>query len=112
MEINLNPEFLGEYLKGPEIEAVLTEIGEGKALPLAKAKIAKRSGALADSAEFHTEIGGIRNDRHIGVLTVGQGLAYGAAHEFGAGDHPGSTGRHHNPPAHELDAVLEELGGL
>lgn len=45
--------------------------------------VAKRSRRLAASARVTVQIGGYDNDRPVGRLTVGEGLRYGAAHEFG-----------------------------
>jgi hypothetical protein len=108
-------EALTALLISPRMQAIVLERAEF-AKATYQAQVAKRSGALAASAHAHTEIGGVRHDRHVGILTVGEGLAYGAAHEFGVGDHPMSV---HNlggpnvihPAAHDLNRVLEELGG-
>jgi hypothetical protein len=118
MEVDIpepNPA-LTALLISPEMQALVLERAE-VAKALYQAQVAKRTGALAASAQAHTEIGGVRHDRHVGYVTVGEGLAYGAAHEFGVGDHPGSV---HNlngrniihPAAHDLNRVLEELGGV
>jgi hypothetical protein len=106
---------LAAVLVSAEMQAIVLERAE-VAKALYQAQVAKRTGALAASAQAHTEIGGVKHDRHVGYLTVGEGLAYGAAHEFGVGDHPESV---HNldgpniihPAAHDLNRVLEELGG-
>ncbi|MCV7277091.1 hypothetical protein [Mycolicibacter arupensis] len=48
-----------------------------------QAIVAKRSRRLAASARVTVGIGGKNNDRPVGRLTVGDGLGYGASHEFG-----------------------------
>lgn len=91
-------------------------------------QVAKRTGRLAASAHVSTEIGGADHDRWVGVLTVGgNGVDYAATHEFGRQadvegpaqeskdgvhnlDDTVRTGGHH--AAHDLNRVLEELGGL
>ncbi len=50
-----------------------------------RAVVAKRSGRLAASARVKITYDGVKHDRPIGTLIVGEGLAYGAAHEFGHG---------------------------
>nr|WP_052741233.1 hypothetical protein [Mycobacterium sp. UM_NZ2] len=47
--------------------------------------VAKRSRRLSASARVTVGIGGKNNDRPVGRLTVGEGLRYGASHEFGHG---------------------------
>lgn len=47
--------------------------------------VAKRTGRLRASARVTVGIGGYKNDRPIGQLTIGEGLDYGAAHQFGHG---------------------------
>ena len=73
---------------------------------LYQSRVAKRSTALARAAHAHTEIGGARQDRWIGVLSVHSGIEYEAAHEFGY-----KAGKRRKPiaGAHDLNAVLEEL---
>lgn len=105
---------LTALLIGPRIQAILLERVE-LAKALYQVQVAKRTGALAASAHASTEIGGVRHDRHIGVLTVGEGLGYGASHEFGVGDHPRSVHNLDGPnaihaAARDLNRVLEELG--
>lgn len=48
-----------------------------------RAIVAKRSRRLAASARVKLSIGGYKNDRWVGQLIVGEGLKYGASHEFG-----------------------------
>ena len=84
-------------------ESRIPEIAE-KAQALYQAQVAKRTGALSESAVAYTEIGGMKHDRHIGVLHVGGTVSYAASHEFGT-----THGVH---PAHDLNRVLEELAGL
>ncbi|BDY33160.1 hypothetical protein [Mycolicibacterium mageritense] len=45
--------------------------------------VAKRTRKLMQSARVTVQIGGYKNDRPVGRLTVGQGLRYGPSHEFG-----------------------------
>lgn len=122
---NPNPA-IAEVLKSARMRSIVFELAE-TAHALYVAQVAKRSGMLAASAHAATEIGGqgIRqNDRWIGVLTVGGAGArgtveYAAAHEFGRGNHEGSIKQLDGPfgdaaqaAAHDLNRVLEELGGL
>lgn len=107
-------EALTALLISPRLQAIVLERAT-MAQALYQAQVAKRTGALAASAHAHTEIGGIRHDRHVGILTVGEGLAYGAAHEFGVGDHPGSVHNLDGPNRilsanHDLNNVLEQIG--
>lgn len=56
--------------------------------------VAKRTRRLRASARVTVGIGGYNNDRPIGRLTIGEGLRYGAAHQFGHGVHrQTATGR-------------------
>lgn len=48
-----------------------------------RAIVAKRSRRLAASARVKLSIGGHKKDRWVGQLIVGEGLKYGASHEFG-----------------------------
>lgn len=116
MDVNIpepNPA-LTELLVSERMRGMLAERAEAAAA-LYQAQVAKRTGRLAASAHVSTEIGGIHHDRWVAALTIGEGLAYGAAHEFGVGIHPGSV---HNldgrdriqRAAHDLNRVLEELG--
>jgi hypothetical protein len=86
---------------------------------LYQSRVAKRSTLLAKSAHGHTEIGGRRRDRWIGVLSVHAAIEYEASHEFGHRSRGKGPGRgkegprqpgHFIPGAHDLNAVLEELG--
>jgi hypothetical protein len=78
------------------------------AAALYQERVAKRTGELAAEAHAHTEIGGVRHDRHIGVMSVSGPIAYEAAHEFGHIQH--GRDPHFIAGAHDLNAVLEELG--
>lgn len=137
MEIDLRDEFMTEYFVGPDLRGVVEEVTNNGVM-LAQSEVAKRTGMLAGAIHGHAEIGPVeRGDpRWIGEITMGgQGAAgtvdYAASYEFGAGNHEaaeaeapeagkafgkhaksGSTGGHHNRPAHLLDRVREELGGL
>lgn len=116
MEVNIPEpnEALTALLLSPRMEEICRERVE-VAKGLYQAKVAKRTGALAASAHATTEIGGVRHDRHVGILTVGEDLGYGASHEFGTGDHPQSVHNldgpnHIQQGARDLNTVLEELG--
>lgn len=78
---------------------------------LYQARVAKRSTLLAKSARAHTERGGVRHDRYIGVLSVHDAIEYEASHEFGYTSRKGKKAkRRYVSGAHDLNAVLEELG--
>ena len=92
-----------------EIVLLLASVG----VDLYQAKVAKRTTRLARSARASAEIGGNHNNMWVGVVTVGQGLSYELPHEFGAdvplfGDEHDKFEQH---PAHDLNFVLENLGG-
>jgi len=55
---------------------------------LYRAIVAKRTGKLAASTSAYVTVGGRRHDRLIGKVTVGDGLEYGALHEFGSKSNP------------------------
>lgn len=129
---NPNPA-LAEILTSARMRAIVFEVAE-TAHALYVAQVAKRTGLLASSAHASTELSKVLKgqDRWVGVLTVGGTGAggtvdYAASHEFGTkadveGPVPESadgvhnlddvlrTGGHH--AAHDLNRVLEELGGL
>ena len=100
-----------EALAGLMLSARMREIVSERAnmaQMLYQATVAKRTGRLARSANAHTEIGGKRNDRWIGELTVGGAgsmgvVEYAAAHEFGTAN---------SDAAHDLNQVLSELEGF
>lgn len=121
MEVDIpqpNPA-LTALLRSSRIREICFERAE-TAQWLYQARVAKRSSALARTAHAHTEIGGARHDRWIGVLSVHGAIEYEAAHEFGyrsRGKGPGrgkegprQRGRFEIPGALDLNAVLEELG--
>lgn len=94
---------LAEALLSPAMHRVVEERANTAAL-LAAAQVAKDTGDLARTAHAGTEIGGVDHDRWIGVMTLGRrGVDYAASHQFGTTRQPG---------AHELNAVLEQLGSL
>jgi hypothetical protein len=127
--IYLRDEFMSEYFVGPDLHAVVETITNNGVM-LTQAEIAKRTGLLAGTIHGHTEVGPVQEGepRWIGEVTIGgQGSLgtpmgtpgintgkafhdYAASYEFGAGNHPGSTGRHVNRPAHVLDIVRQQLG--
>lgn len=113
---------LAEVLIGERMRGIVEERAN-TAMMLAQAQVAKRTGTLARSAHAGTEVGGVRNDRWIGTMTLGSAEAYYAAsHEFGRHaevegparpgeeDKPVTTGGHH--AAHDLNVVLEQLDSL
>ena len=55
---------------------------------LYRAKVAKRTGQLAASANPYVTVGGHKNDRLIGKVVVGGGVEYAALHEFGSKSNP------------------------
>lgn len=62
--------------------------------------VAKRTGRLARSARIETFIGGAKSDRWCARLIVD--APYAASHEFGT---------EKGPAAHDLNQVLNRLGG-
>lgn len=118
---------LTAVLTGARMRSIVFEVAE-IAHALYVDQVAKRTGRLAASAHASTEIGGVDHDRWTGVLTVGgSGVDYALPHEFGTRrevqgpaqesiggvhnlDDRVVTGGHH--AAHDLNRVLEELGGL
>lgn len=103
------------YLMGPDWRKVLQRLLNQAHAELT-AIVAKRSGRLAESIESSIEVGGLRYDRLIGRLTIGEGLIYGAAHEFGTDRSEGtrlSDRRHwvhgHQAAADDLEQVLASL---
>lgn len=100
--------------KSPRMRQIVEHIANTGVL-IYQAKVAKVSAELARSARAFTEIGGVHHDSWVGVITVGEGVDHGLAHEDGRGDHPrsiknldGTTVVQH--PAHDLNFVLEHLG--
>lgn len=80
---------------------------------LYQSEVAKESTALARTAHAFSEIGGVRQDRWIGTMLVGEGLEYGASHEFGYMTRGGKRAkRRFVPGAHDLNLVLSQLGSL
>ena len=73
----------------------------GRAQDLYQGIVAHRTGRLAASARVSVFIGGKATDRWVGRLTVGEGITYGASHEFGTGV---------GAAAHDLNRVLGMLG--
>jgi hypothetical protein len=114
MEVTIpepNPALTELLLSGRMREIVFERATMAQALY--QARVAKRSAALAGTARAFTEIGGVRHDRWIGTMLVGQGLEYGASHEFGYMTRKGKRARQrYVPGAHDLNDVLEELGSL
>lgn len=103
---------LTAVLLSPRMRGFVAELAN-TAQWLYQSRVAKRSSALANAAHAHTEIGGVRHDRWIGVLSVHSAIEYEAAHEFGYTTRKGRRAkRRFVPGAHDLNAVLEELGSL
>lgn len=113
---------IGAVLVSPEVRRIVEERVH-TALALYQAQVAKRSGALARSARVHTAIEPVLKGqpRWVGTLTVGgQGVDYGATHEFGRGEHPHSIDANVNDAdagiiqhaAHDLNVVLENLAAF
>jgi len=105
---------LAQALLGAPMRRCVEERAHIAAL-LYQAEVAKRTGALARTAHAGTEIGGIHNDRVIGVVTIGRGVDYGASHEFGTDaqfDDDGEPTRAATSGARDLNAVLEQLAAM
>lgn len=116
MDVDLasHPSAVGAFMVSPRCRSICFEIAE-IAQALYQAQVAKRTGALARAAHAHTEIGGIRHDRWIGVLSVAASTVdYEAAHEFGYTVHRGEKIGPGEFVAgqHDLNAVLAELDSL
>lgn len=74
-------------LMSPVLAAQL--LGEAEEVAgLYRGIVAKRTGRLAASATAYVTVGGHKNDRFIGKVTVGAELDYAALHEFGAKSNP------------------------
>ena len=91
-----------EALKSPEMRRVV-QSSTNTALMLYQAQVAKQSGSLARSARAQVALGGVNRDRWVGSLVVGEGLSYGAAHEFG------TEGKDQKNAADDLEKVLKML---
>lgn len=109
-----NP-FLTDYLRGPECFGIITERTH-TAQWMYQGEVSKRSAALAGSAHSSVDIGGVKRDRWVGTLTVGDlGLAgdYILPHEFGADErydaNKGDPAFDETEGAHDLNLVLETL---
>lgn len=84
-DVHIYPEpnpALTELLKGPKMWAVVRAKTEFAKVTW-QILVAKRSRKLMGSARTTVTIGGYKSDRPVGRLVVGQGLDYGAAHQFG-----------------------------
>jgi hypothetical protein len=100
-----NP-FITQWLVSAECRALMFERGE-IAEALYREAVSKRTGRLAASTHVATEVEG---DRWVSMLTAY--APYAASQEYGAGDHPGSTHRHHQEASHTLNEVLDLMGTL
>lgn len=110
---------IGAALTGPGMRRACEERGH-MALMLYQAQVAKLTGNLARSGHVSTEITDVYKGqpRWVSELRIGgPGAEYGLAHEDGRGDHPRSVHNLDRPsgldtplhPAHDLNAVLEQL---
>lgn len=100
---------LAQWLVGPECRAMVFEAAELYEA-LYREVVAKRTGQLAHSTHVSTEIEG---DRWASSMTIGfDGAAYAASEEFGAGTHPGSTHKHFQAAARDLNTVLDMMAAL
>ncbi|OHT47922.1 hypothetical protein BKG59_05545 [Mycobacteroides chelonae] len=75
-----------------------------------QAKVAKKTGHLAESATASVEVGGHNEDRLVGKVTVGpvenKGFFYGNLHEYGS-----KSQAEEYPGARDLREVMHELYG-
>lgn len=106
---------LAEVMNGPGVNLLLYMLGE-EAVALYRAKVAKRSGRLALSAEATVVTGGHKYDRQVAKVTVGgmQAVAplpwkgapfyYGVLHEHGSPRRPDDF-----PAAKDLREVLATM---
>lgn len=94
---------LGDWLKGPECRRMVGAKAS-EAQTIYQAIVRKKTGRLARSAKATTVIGGVKGDRWVGRVTVGE--SYAAAHEFGH-DQNGTR----RDGFHELRETLKRLGG-
>lgn len=92
----------GKWLKGPEWAGIL-EATLVNAEAIYSTIVAKRTGRLSASPTLDIEMGGKKQDRLEGVMTVGVGLGYGASHEFGTAE---------QRAAHDLQVTLNALGAF
>lgn len=115
---------MAAILLSPNMELLMDILGQEVVLRY-RAKVAKRTGKLMQSADAKPMIGGHKHDRFVGHVTVGGETAvskwfshrnpnpddlfyYGVLHEFGDGGNPPSGW---DFPEHEdLKAVMAEMG--
>lgn len=97
---------LTEILKSQAMRSLVQEKAE-EAQAIYRAIVAKRTGNLARSARVETFLGGRHNDRWCGRLIAA--AAYAASHEYGTGR---TNPRRAQPPAHDLNRVLNAMGSL
>lgn len=112
-----NP-FVKDFLVGAQCRGIITE-RTNTALLMYQATVAKRSGALAGAAHASIGRGGVKNDRWVGTLSVGDlgvGVDYVLAHEFGADErfdgNRGDPSFDETEGAHDLNTVLETLAWM
>ena len=70
---------LGKWLQGPECKQ-LVRSKTNEALMVWQALVAKRTGALARTGKARVAMS---SGRWAGTVEVGEGVSYGASHEFG-----------------------------
>lgn len=116
---------LARLLKSPNMELLMDVLGT-EAVALYRAKVAKRTGALARTAASKPRIGGHEHDRWIGVMTFGgEGAVstwmsprnpnpndlffYGVLHDAGDGGSPPSG--MHFPAHNDGKAVRDSMVG-
>lgn len=106
---------VSDVLASSRMRSIVRDVAElGEAIY--REEVAQDTGTLARDTHVSTEMGGIYDDRWIGVLTVGTGAAreYALAHEFGSeyseGETDGQEWVHSEQDAvNDLNRVLEVL---
>lgn len=104
---------LGQIMAGPGMRLYLDILGQEVVLKY-RAKVAKKTGRLMESAESTTLMGGHKHDRWVGKVTVGGRIAvsqwkgrpfyYGVLHEHGSPSKPEQF-----PAAKDLVEVMQTM---
>lgn len=94
-------------MKSPEMRALMREKAE-LVEALYREIVAKRTGRLARSTRIETHFGGNNNDRWEATVIVGEGVPYGAPHEFGYDDGDVGVYAGHR----DLNRALDAMGGF
>lgn len=109
---------LAEILRGPKMFALVRERTE-IARTRWQAIVAKKTGRLSRTSRVRVAIGGYKHDRPVGTLTVGEGVRYGASHQYGHFTRRNrktgrfmAGGRRKVAGAKELNTVLKTLREL